>query len=227
MDPLEPELHGGAVRVLFTTRQGGVSTGVHASLNLGRTDPARETDEPAAVATNRARVAARAGADVLPLVRQGHGARIGAPGEEADGMVARTPGAPVAVLAADCFPVAIAGDGAVAMVHAGWRGLAAGVLAAGAQALGAPPREAAIGPGIGPCCFEVGDEVRAAFADVPEARCGRNLDLRLVARRRLEALGVAHIHDAGLCTACDPQRFFSHRRDGALTGRQGGVAWLA
>jgi YfiH family protein len=140
------------------------------------------------------------------------------------------PGLAALVLTADCLPVALHAPGAVAMVHAGWRGLAAGVLDEGLQALrdlGARgPVLAAIGPGAGGCCYEVGDEVRAAFADVPEARHGRTIDLPTVARRRLREAGVAEIHDAGICTMCD-ERFFSHRRDRGATGRQGGAAWLA
>ena len=86
---------------------------------------------------------------------------------------------------------------------------------------------AAIGPGAGPCCYEVSDEVHAAFAELgPEVRQGQNLDLKAVARRQLEAAGVATVEDAGLCTMCDP-RFFSHRRDGRRTGRQAGIAWLS
>jgi copper oxidase (laccase) domain-containing protein len=106
------------------------------------------------------------------------------------------------------------------MLHAGWRGLAAGVIPAGVAALGPGPYAAAIGPGIGPCCYEVGDEVRAAFGTT-----GRHLDLKRVAREQLERAGVETIADAGLCTACEAERFFSHRRDRGRTGRQAGVAW--
>jgi YfiH family protein len=122
------------------------------------------------------------------------------------------------VLVADCLPVAVAGPDAVAMVHAGWRGLAAGVLEAGVEATGAVC--AAIGPGIGPCCYEVGDDVRAVFGTSE-----RTLDLKAIARARLQAAGVHEIHDCGLCTSCDAERFFSHRRDRSVTGRQAGLAW--
>src|SRR5262249_6254755 len=117
------------------------------------------------------------------------------------------------------------------MRAAGWRGLRAGVVAEGVRAvreLGEPgPMVAAIGPGAGGCCYEVGDEVRAAFADYgPAVRTGRTVDLKAIARRQLEAAGVAAVHDVGLCTLCgDPDVFFSHRRDGGRTGRQVGVAW--
>jgi len=151
--------------------------------------------------------------------------------DEADGQATAVPGIAPLVLTADCLPVALAGDGAVAMLHAGWRGLQAGVIAAGVAAL----RElgargaltAALGPAAGPCCYEVGDEVRAAFAGYGErGRCGRNLDLKAIARRQLEDAGVRAVHDVGLCTVCTPSLFYSHRRDGGVTGRQAGIAWL-
>jgi hypothetical protein len=134
------------------------------------------------------------------------------------------PGVAALVLAADCLPVAAAGPGGVAMLHCGWRGLAAGIAAKGAAAVGAT--HAAIGPGIGPCCYEVGDEVLDAFAPLGEGLAdGRMLDLPQAARRLLSEAGVAEIESAGLCTRCDPDRFFSHRRDGG-PGRQAGLAWL-
>jgi copper oxidase (laccase) domain-containing protein len=111
------------------------------------------------------------------------------------------------------------------MLHAGWRGLAAGVLEEGVAAvrgLAAQRIGAAIGPGIGPCCYAVGDEVRAAFGT-----SGPTLDLKAIARERLAAAGVDDVHDCSLCTSCDPGRFFSHRRDKGVTGRQAGVAWLS
>ena len=119
----------------------------------------------------------------------------------------------------------VTGPDGVAMLHAGWRGLAGGVLRNGVGALGGGPVTAAIGPGIGVCCFEVGDEVRDAFGAHPSARRGRNLDLKLIARRELQAAGVQEIADCELCTMCEPALFFSHRRDGERTGRQAGVAW--
>ena len=260
---LAAELPHGA-RALFTTRRGGVSTGPFASLDLGRTDPALERDDPEAVAENRRRAEAAAGGRPLRIARQVHATGIATdddpeavaenrrraaaaaggrplriarqvhatgiatdedPAPEADGQVTRADDVAATVLVADCLPVAIAAPGGVAMVHAGWRGLAAGILRRGVAALGDGPKAAAIGPGIGVCCYEVGDEVRAAFADHPGARRGRNLDLKLAARQQLRAAGVAEIEDCDLCTACDPERFFSHRRDGDDTGRQAGIAW--
>jgi YfiH family protein len=164
------------------------------------------------------------GRDVVRLSGPPDGAR-----PEADGVATDVRGVAGVVLTADCLPVALSAPGAVAMVHAGWRGLAAGVLEEGVAALrdlGADgPVQAAIGPGAGACCYEVGDEVRAAFADHPQARHGRRLDLKAIAVARLRVAGVEDVHDAGLCTICD-QRFFSHRREGGATGRQGGAAWL-
>jgi YfiH family protein len=136
------------------------------------------------------------------------------------------------VLVADCLPVALAGGGAVAMLHAGWRGLAEGVLTEGVRAvreLGPQaPLEAAIGPGAGGCCYEVGEEVHQRFASEGErGRRGSKLDLKAIARVQLERAGVQTVHDVQLCTICSsPALFFSHRRDHGTTGRQAGIAWL-
>jgi YfiH family protein len=209
------DLPGGTA--LFTTRRGGVSEGPYASLNLGLwTD-----DDAGRVRDNRERVRAEVGAQRLAQGRQVHGTRVvvDAEGvEDADGQVTTAPGVAAIVLVADCLPVALAGPERVAMVHAGWRGLAAGVLEGGVEATGAVA--AAIGPGIGPCCYEVGDDVRAVFGTSE-----RTLDLKAIARARLEDAGVREIHDCGLCTSCDAERFFSHRRDRGVTGRQAGLAW--
>jgi YfiH family protein len=234
--PFEPigehvgiELPGG--RALFTTRRGGVSSGPYASLNLGRwTD-----DDPDAVTANRGRVAAIVDVPMDAVVhgRQVHGSRVERRADasgalaEADGQATATRGLAALVLTADCLPVAVIGERAIAMLHAGWRGLADGVLEEGVEALrelgddGA--LQAAIGPGAGGCCYEVGAEVHAAFGRTPEQ--GR-IDLKAIATERLRAVGVAEVHDVGICTMCsDPELFFSHRRDGGLTGRQAGIAW--
>jgi copper oxidase (laccase) domain-containing protein len=111
------------------------------------------------------------------------------------------------------------------MLHAGWRGLAGGILAAGVEAVEAT--SAAIGPGIGPCCYEVGNEVLDVFSDLGEGIAdGRMLDLAGVARRQLVAIGVEQVESAELCTSCEADLFFSHRRDEGRTGRQGGIAWI-
>jgi purine-nucleoside/S-methyl-5'-thioadenosine phosphorylase / adenosine deaminase len=223
---IEIELPG--ARALFTTRRGGHSSGPYESLNLGRlTD-----DDPECVKRNRAAVQADIGMP-LTLVRQVHGKHVltvSGPNEPplpaADGQATASRAVAPAVLTADCLPIALAADGAVAMVHAGWRGLAAGVIDEGVAALrelgGRGPISAAIGPGAGPCCYEVGEEVLSAF-DEP----GPHLDLKSIARARLEHAGVAEVHDVGLCTICSPPGlFFSHRRDRGVTGRQAGIAWL-
>jgi hypothetical protein len=151
----------------------------------------------------------------------------------ADGQITHEPGLALTALTADCLPIAVAGDGAVAMLHAGWRGLRDGVIAAGVAAVrerGADGAlRAAIGPGAGPCCYEVGDEVLAAFADEPAATRGESkLDLKAIARAQLERAGVIEVHDIALCTICsDPALLFSHRRDRGVTGRQAGIAWLS
>lgn len=218
-------------RALFTTRRGGVSAGPYASLNLGRwTD-----DDDDAVDRNRQLVADAVGVPLEAVVqgRQVHRARVerrttgdGAL-NEADGQATATKGLATLVLTADCLPVALVSPGAVAMVHAGWRGLADGVLEEGVQAVrelgGDGAIEAAIGPGAGACCYEVGAEVHQAFGR-PAATA--TIDLKAMARERLHAAGVQEVHDVGLCTICgDPSLFFSHRRDGGVTGRQAGVAW--
>jgi polyphenol oxidase len=223
-------------RALFTTRRGGCSGGAYESLNLGRWTE----DEPTAVEHNRESLQRSLGV-AFAYGRQVHGRRVqqvSAPSsdrvapEEADGQATAVSGVAPMVLTADCLPIAIAGDGAVAMLHAGWRGLAAGVVAEGVGALHAlgagGPLSAAIGPGAGPCCYEVSEDVHEAFADYgADARREANLDLKAIARIALQRAGVATVHDAALCTICsDPTLFYSHRRDRGITGRQAGIAWL-
>lgn len=213
---------------LFTTRAGGVSQGPYATLNVGLWTE----DDPEAIAENRRRVAVLAGDRTFAQGHQVHGSAVcmvtaQPPAEyvDADGQATTLDGVAPIVLVADCLPIAIAGNGAVAMVHAGWRGLAEGVVAAGVAAvreLARPgPLSAAVGPGAGPCCYQVDDALRARFAGFGK---GRNLDLKAIAREQLAAAGVGAVEDLGLCTICD-ERFFSHRRDGGVTGRQAGVVW--
>jgi polyphenol oxidase len=233
-DHISIELGAGA-RTLFTTRRGGFSGGPYASLNLGRWTE----DDSRAVERNRAHVEAQIGVP-LTYTRQVHGPRVlrptapsDGPPIEADGQATAATGVALAALVADCLPVAVAGGGAVAMLHAGWRGLAGGVIEQGIRALreiGAPaPLAAAIGPGAGPCCYEVGPEVHAVFAGrFPHSRHGQNLDLKAIARAQLKHAGVESVRDVGLCTMCSPpELFYSHRRDGGVTGRQAGIAWLS
>ena len=147
---------------------------------------------------------------------------------EADGQATAMGGVGAMVLSADCLPVALGCSGAVAMLHAGWRGLAAGVLEEGLRALEelAPGQEivAIAGPCAGVCCYEVGPEVHAVFAGAH--REGSHIDLRAIAHERLLAAGVARVEDLPACTICD-ERYFSHRREGSRAGRQAGVAWVS
>jgi polyphenol oxidase len=229
---------GGVGRVGFGSRVGGVSKAPYESLNIG----VLTEDADAAVIENRARLAGAVGAKPwnVPIGLQVHKADIAVhtepqvpspfaePGtalEEVDGHVVRGPGLAPLVLTADCLPVALAGPGGVAMLHCGWRGLAAGIVARGAAVVEAT--SAAIGPGIGPCCFEVGPEVTEQFADLGEGIAdGRMLDLPEVARRLLARAGVEQVESAGLCTFCEAELFFSHRRDKGVTGRMGNLAWI-
>jgi YfiH family protein len=242
----------GGARAVFTTRVGGVSDPPFDGLNLG----VLTADSDAAVVENRRRLAAGLGLDPerIPIGLQVHGGELVAhlgpqrpspfahPGSEiprVDGHVVNAPGLAPLVFAADCLPVALSGPGGVAMLHCGWRGLAAGIVAAGAAAVAAT--DAAIGPGIGPCCYEVGPEVLGAFsalgpgivaADRLEGRAGigvaarPRLDLVEVTRRLLSLAGVERVEAAGLCTSCEPDLFFSHRRDAGRTGRQAGLVWI-
>jgi purine-nucleoside/S-methyl-5'-thioadenosine phosphorylase / adenosine deaminase len=233
---LEAALPGASAA--FTTRVGGASSPPFASLNLGLLTG----DDRAAVLANRDRALRRLGRDPAGVLsgHQVHGAELQrreappdpnpwrepTPGlAEADAQATSAPALTPAVLVADCLPVALAGPRGIAMLHCGWRGLAAGIVRSGVEEVGAT--SAAIGPGIGPCCYEVGEEVMAAFGGLGEdVADGRMLDLTEVARRLLADAGVTAVDAAGLCTSCEEDLFFSHRRDGERTGRQGGFAWL-
>jgi polyphenol oxidase len=230
----------GPYRVAFSTRLGGVSEGAFESLNLGvYTD-----DEPGNVYENRRRLCARVGVDpeTATMAWQYHSAEVtkadgrgvvtpGLEFERCDGLWTDEPGRAVMLLTADCLPIAIArpnGKPAVTVLHAGWRGLLDGIAEAGASALGSGPLAAAIGPGIGPCCYEVGDEVATPFRECfgDDVVQGRNLDLAEAAERALRAAGCETVEHVGLCTSCEEELFFSHRRDRGRTGRQGIVAAL-
>jgi YfiH family protein len=223
-------------RGLFSTRRGGISPAPYHSLNVGRmTD-----DDPANVDENRARLAAATGhgRERVLYGRQVHGTTVRRatepPSEQRpvapeDGQATALPGHPALVFTADCLPILLAAEGAVAALHAGWRGLDEGVLDEGVRALrdvgGAGPVQALVGPCARGCCYEVGEEVHARFVAYG-ARVGeRNLDLAAVARAKLAEAGVEEIHDTGLCTICEPELFFSHRRDEGVTGRQAGLVW--
>jgi YfiH family protein len=232
---LEARLPGS--RVAFSTRKGGVSATPFASLNLGYlTD-----DETTSVVENRHRLTSALGIDPdrVLIGRQVHGSDLAihlerqkpcpfaAPGAEVaevDGQIATEAGLAPLVFTADCLPVALAGPGGVAMLHCGWRGLAAGIIARGVEAVAAT--DAAIGPGIGPCCYEVGSDVLSTFTALGLDAPGPTLDLTAVARGMLADAGVARVEAAELCTSCEEARFFSHRRDNGRTGRQAGLAWI-
>ena len=231
------------VRAYSTTRHGGQSSGCYASLNLGD----HVGDEPVTVAANRRGLSQALELPSEPLwLRQIHGtqvveadrARSGTSHEiQADGSVTSVPGTVCVVMTADCLPVLLCDRAGtrVAALHAGWRGLVAGVLEAGVAAMHCPPEQlmAWIGPAIGPTAFEVGDEVRAACVDHDpaagscfEASNQRWLaDLPTLARQRLGSAGVGSVHGGRWCTWQDGERFFSYRRDGQ-TGRQASLIWL-
>ncbi len=204
------------------------------TLNLGRLT----ADDPAHVAENRLRLCTEVGADPeeLRYGRQQHGhvvRRAQNRGHPGDGLWTDTRGEPLLVFTADCLPIVIArADGerpAIAALHVGRRGLLQGIIGAGAAALGpTAPLAAVIGPGIGPCCYEVGEEVAQPFRE----RFGngivnnQHLDLWSAAEQALREAGVTKVARLDLCTACNPGLFFSHRRDGAHTGRQGLIAYV-
>ncbi len=225
------------VRALITTRPGGASRGPYASFNLG----ARVGDDPQAVRRNRDILRRSLPADPV-WMRQVHGTRIieadpQVMDEEADGAVAHAPGRVCAVLTADCLPVLLADAGgtAVGIAHAGWRGMAAGVIESAVRAMAVPGASlvAYLGPAIGAAVYEVGPEVREALAADDQALLafaprpgGKFLaDLGMLARRRLERAGVNRIFGGTLCTYSDPRRFYSYRRDG-MTGRIASLIWL-
>ena len=233
------------VAAVVTTRNGGVSAGRYASLNLGAASATRAGgDTPDAVAQNRARLRALLPAEPAWLA-QVHGTAVhdaDLPATDgppiADAAVTRTPGVVLAVQSADCLPVLLADreGAAIAIAHAGWRGLAAGVVDNAVRALAiAPGRVVAwLGPAIGPDAFEVGADVRDAFvaadasADTafrPTSHGKWLADLAALARQRLARCGVHDVHGGGVCTWSTPARFFSYRRDGE-TGRMAALLWL-
>lgn len=221
---------------MFTTRVGGVSEGPYESLNLGR----KSGDDVERVDENRRIACEAAGADLdrLALNLQVHSNRVnraeaGVRGTPGDGLWTDEPGLPVIVMTADCLPVALVrvggGPPALAVLHIGWKGLLAGIADAGVRALGGGDLAAVVGPGIGPCCYEVGEEVAAPFRERfgEDVLDGRNLDLRTSAERALRANGVERVDHVDRCTACERETFFSHRRDHGQTGRQGVIAYVA
>jgi polyphenol oxidase len=219
----------GPYRVAFSTRVGGVSEAPFDTLNLGR----MTEDDPDRVEENRRRLCSELEVEFvrLTLNRQVHSATVhrataGSRGVPGDGLWTDEPGVPMLKIAADCLPIAIAranGRAALALLHAGWQGLLEGIVEAGVGPLGGARLAAVIGPGIGPCCYEVREDVaapyRAAFGR-EIVRDGR-LDMWSAAERALRDAGCEIVERTDLCTSCHPELFFSHRRDGARTGRQG------
>jgi purine-nucleoside/S-methyl-5'-thioadenosine phosphorylase / adenosine deaminase len=232
---LEAGLPG--ARAAFSTRLGGVSEAPYDALNVA----ILTGDQAGRVGENRRRLADSIERDPEGVVmgRQVHGrelrrhvgpqeprvyADVVKSPDEVDAQATSNPKLTPLVMVADCLPVAMVGPGGVAMAHCGWRGLAGGIAAEAAGAVEA--EAAAIGPGIGPCCYEVGEEVLGAFEDLAGVARGRMLDLTAVATALLERAGVSAIESSGLCTSCNPELFYSHRRDGERTGRQAGLTWM-
>lgn len=228
-------------RVAFSTRVGGVSHGPFESLNLG----ILTADEPDRVVENRKRLCAAVGADpeTATMAWQVHGPRVeladsrgivtpGTVYERCDGLWTDRPGRAMVLLTADCYPVALArtsGSPRLAVLHVGWRGLLAGIAEAGVAAVGEDGIAAAVGPGIGPCCYEVGPEVTDPFRrefgeDVVR---GGKLDLGLATERALLRAGCSNVERNDRCTSCEADLFFSHRRDRGRTGRQGVIAYIS
>jgi len=232
---LEAKLPGASAA--FSTRAGGVSESPYEALNVA----ILTGDERESVRENRHMLAAALGREPEGVVmgRQVHGAELRRHEERQEprvyAEVVRSPDEVDAqattnaeltplVMVADCLPVALVGPGGVAMAHCGWRGLAGGIVAEAVRAVDA--KAAAVGPGIGPCCYEVGQEVLSEFEDLDGVARGRMLDLTAVATALLERAGVTATESSGLCTSCNPELFYSHRRDGARTGRQAGLVWM-
>jgi purine-nucleoside/S-methyl-5'-thioadenosine phosphorylase / adenosine deaminase len=220
----------GPYEVVFSTRQGGVSEGPFESLNLGKA----VGDDPERVDENRRRLCAEVGADLerMTLNRQRHSATVhraepGSRGVPGDGLWSGEPGQPMVALSADCVTIAVARTNgappALAVLHAGWRGLLEGIVESGCGALGGGALSAAVGPAIGPCCYEVGPEVAGPFEQRfgPGLVHGRKLDLWTAAERALRAAGCADVHRFDVCTFCNPDLFFSERRTGRPRGTHG------
>lgn len=242
LDPL-PVATPQGVHAVFTTRAGGVSPPPFDGLNLSHV----VGDDEDAVRANRLALCAALGIDpgCVAMLRQVHGVEVVTPGPvpgpftgalgpwpDGDALVTTEVARPLVVLGADCPPVLLwrRSAGAVAAAHAGWKGLVGGVVEAAVAALGDPSdTAAAIGPGVAPCCYPVSAEVRDAFRSRfgEEVAVGEAVDLSAAARAALRVAGVPDgaVAVLGACTSCDTGRFFSHRRDGAGSGRHAGVIW--
>jgi YfiH family protein len=230
------------VKAVTTTRNGGFSVGAYASFNLSNL----VGDEPGSVKRNRALLREVLKLPAEPIwLTQVHGTRVidafdAGPGEEADGCVTGTGGVVCAVLTADCLPVLLCDRRStrIAALHAGWRGLAAGIIEEGLRRIHVPPANlmAWLGPAIGPSAYEVGDDVRNTFIGLDKEMAGSFTpvpnrpghwlaDLYDIARRRLRSQGVHDIHGGLRCTLRERNLFYSHRRDGNC-GRMASLIWL-
>ena len=228
----------GNAEVVFGSRLGGFSQPPYDSLNAG----IGTGDQPDLVVRNRAELSRAAGVapEQVVMARQVHGDGVvrhdapifssdwmdgSLPDSEADAHVTDRPGTGLAILTADCLPIALSGPRGLALAHCGWRGLSLGLAAKAAKMVAAST--AVVGPGIGPCCYEVGGDVMKSLGDEHSIVDGNRLDLVRVAVKQLSEAGVGEIDSVNLCTCCDEEKFFSHRRDGPTTGRQATLAWLS
>jgi polyphenol oxidase len=230
----------GPYHVAFSTRIGGVSQGAYESLNLG----ILTGDEPEHVIENRALLCKKAGIEPerATMLWQQHGANVvkatpdrgvitaGFDHPPGDALWTDEQDVAMMLITADCLPVALARENgsepALAVLHVGWRGLLEGIAEAAVAAVGDGPLAAVLGPGIGPCCYQVGQEVADPFRDRfgPEVLHGDHLDLYRATEKALQSAGCGLVERVEMCTSCHPDLFFSHRRDGRRTGRQGVVA---
>ncbi len=228
-------------RHLFTNRSGGVSAGIWASLNLRRSCG----DDPANVRENYRRVGEMIGCSRFVFLSQQHTDRIlrvdasnaigdiYQPLEEADGLITETPELALMVFSADCVPILLEGKGVIAAVHAGWRGTVKGIAAKAVREMGCPPEtiRAWIGPAIGPCCYQVGEEVRLAMRERLGAEAEAfiredKVDLKGFNHRLLELSGVGHVEVSPICTMCSHDDYWSHRYTHGERGVQAGVIVL-
>jgi YfiH family protein len=216
----DPEPEG--ARIWFFTRLGGVSKRPYDSLNVSR----KVGDDPAAVERNRSLIREAMEGRPPAWSRQVHAdgvVRVSKAGfaGEADSLITKETSFSLVVAVADCAPVVLVGERGVGMAHSGWRGTLSGVAGKTVRELGEAPSQAYIGPCIRGCCYEVSEELAEEFAREfgPGVVAGRHLSLPAAIRADLERAGVEEIHDLGLCTGCRPDLFYSHRKQGPMTGR--------